>query len=91
MMHRSFPYTQQTFGRGGGMSVFFRGYAAGNTVEIIGTNFIGNNAVWGGGLFVEFNHYASINTVSVKENQSSLTMSAVMMKTLIILEEVGYR
>lgn len=58
--------TKQTFGHGGGMSVFFRGNSTNNNIDIINTKFISNTAVWGGGLFIEFNHYASGNKVNIK-------------------------
>ena len=61
-------YNEPTFGRGGGMSVFFRGNSTNNTIDIISTKFISNIAVWGGGLFIEFSHYANNNTISIKEN-----------------------
>ena len=64
---RSSTCTKQTFGHGGGMSVFFRGNSTNNTIDIINTEFVNNTAVWGGGLFIEFNHYASGNTVTIKE------------------------
>ena len=65
---RSSTCTKQTFGHGGGMSVFFRGNSTNNTIDIINTEFVNNTAVWGGGLFIEFNHYASGNTVTIKEH-----------------------
>ena len=64
----SFLYSQPTFGRGGGMSVFFRGNSTNNTVDINNTRFIHNTAVWGGGLYIEFSHYANRNTISIKNN-----------------------
>jgi len=64
----SFSYTEQTFGHGGGMSVFFRCYSTNNTINVINTKFIGNTAVWGGGLFIKFDHHASGNKIFVKEN-----------------------
>ena len=57
---------EQTFGHGGGMSVFFRGYSTSNTINITNTDFVNNTAVWGGGLFIEFHHYASGNKVNIK-------------------------
>ena len=66
---RSFPYAKQTFGHGGGMSIFLRGYATRNTIDINDTKFIGNIAVYGGGLFVEFNHFANNNTVTISKSR----------------------
>ena len=64
--YRSSTCTKQTFGHGGGMSVFFRGNSTNNNIDIINTEFVGNTAVWGGGLFIEFNHYANGNTVNIR-------------------------
>ena len=66
--YRSSTCTKQTFGHGGGMSVFFRGNSTNNNIDIINTEFVSNTAVWGGGLFIEFNHYANGNTVNIKGN-----------------------
>ena len=65
--NKSLSCAKQTFGRGGGMSVFFRGNSTNNNIDIINTEFVNNTAVWGGGLFIEFNHYASGNTITIKE------------------------
>ena len=66
-----FPCAEQTFGHGGGMSVFFRGNSTNNIIDIINTDFVNNTAVWGGGLFVEFNHYTNGNTLNVERSQFS--------------------
>ena len=66
-----FPCAEQTFGHGGGMSVFFRGNSTNNIINIINTDFVNNTAVWGGGLFVEFNHYTNNNTLTVEYSQFS--------------------
>ena len=66
-----FPCGEQTFGHGGGMSVFFRGNSSSNTFNIINTDFVNNTAVWGGGLFIEFHHYASGNIFIVESSQFS--------------------
>jgi len=60
-----FSCAKETFGRGGGMSIFFRGYSTNNTITITNTVFTSNVAEWGGGLLIEFNHYSSKNTVLV--------------------------
>ena len=67
----AFPYAEQTFGHGGGMSVFLRGYAAHNTISIIDSKFIDNVAVYGGGLFVGINHFASSNKIFINNSQFS--------------------
>ena len=53
------------FGRGGGMSVFFKGYAHNNTVIVNGSVFISNIALWGGGIFVEYQDFATLNQFAV--------------------------
>ena len=42
------------FGRGGGLSIFFRGSAFNNTISVSNSTFIDNYALWGAGLFVEY-------------------------------------
>ena len=49
-------------GRGGGLSVFFKGVAINKSVNITGCNFVQNSAVWGGGLLLEMDD----NTISNK-------------------------
>ena len=56
------------FGRGGGLSIFFKGNASSNQVNILGCLFESNHALWGGGLFVEFHDTAGDNLVSVGDN-----------------------
>ena len=58
----------ETFGRGGGMSIFIRGYATNNTITITNTVFTSNIAEWGAGLLVNFDHYSNSNKVLVKGN-----------------------
>ena len=67
-----FPCAKETFGRGGGMSIFIRGYATNNTITITNTVFTSNVAEWGAGLLIEFNHYSNENTVVVN-GQSQFT------------------
>ena len=62
---------RETFGHGGGMSVFFRGNSTNNIINIINTDFVNNTAVWGGGLFVEFNHYTNNNILTVERSKFS--------------------
>ena len=65
-----FPCAKETFGRGGGMSIFIRGYATNNTITITNTVFTFNVAEWGAGLLIEFNHYSNKNTVVVNGGSS---------------------
>ena len=54
------------FGRGGGLSMFFKGNATNNSVNIIeNCEFSNNTALWGGGLFVETLDWSNNNSVSV--------------------------
>ena len=61
------PHRQnhEAFGRGGGLSVFFKANATGNKVIVNESVFTNNSALWGGGLFVEFHDTATGNSVSV--------------------------
>lgn len=56
------------FGRGGGLSVFFKGNASNNHVFIDNCNFRENHAVWGGGMFLEFQDTSNHNTISVSSS-----------------------
>ena len=42
------------FGRGGGLSVFFKGNAFNNSISVRNCTFTANQAMWGAGLFVEY-------------------------------------
>ena len=53
----------QAFGRGGGLSIFFKGNATGNNININSSRFMYNNAVWGGGVFIEFQDNTRNNSV----------------------------
>ena len=46
-----------SFGRGGGLSIVFKGNAYNNTVVIDKCTLYGNTAAWGGGLLVEFEDF----------------------------------
>lgn len=61
------PYRQNhmAFGRGGGLSIFFKANASNNTIEIIDCKFTSNRAEWGAGLFVEFHDSSLGNTVLI--------------------------
>ena len=69
------------FGRGGGLSIFFKGNASNNTFTISNCDFIHNKAVWGGGLVVNFYDSTIENTVVIHnstflENWCSFTSGA---------------
>ena len=56
------------FGRGGGLSVFFKGSASNNTIVIDCSNFTNNSALWGGGLYVGHQDYSYNNTLIVNNS-----------------------
>ena len=58
-----------SFGRGGGISFFSRGYAKNNNLTIIGCHFEGNRALWGGGVFAEFDNGTGSNNIIVENSQ----------------------
>ena len=53
----------QAFGRGGGLSIFFKGNATGNSITIANCAFMFNSALWGGGLFIEFQDNTCNNSI----------------------------
>ena len=54
-----------TFGRGGGLSVFFKGNSSENSVTVQECFFRHNHALWGGALFVEFQDWAHFNNYTI--------------------------
>ena len=56
------------FGRGGGLSVFFKGRCSNNTIVIDCSNFTNNTALWGGGLYVGHQDYSYNNTLIVNNS-----------------------
>ena len=58
--------SHQQFGRGGAVSVFFKGSPEDNTINIIDCHIENNQAVWGGGLLVDVLDNATNNRVVVK-------------------------
>lgn len=57
--------THESFGRGGGLSVYLKGNARNNTIVIENCNFVHNRAVWGGGLLIEMDDNTINNTVVI--------------------------
>ena len=55
----------EALGRGGGLSLYFKGTATNNTITIVNCSFRHNHAVWGGGLIVEFQDNSTANFVNV--------------------------
>ncbi|PFX15575.1 hypothetical protein AWC38_SpisGene20199 [Stylophora pistillata] len=54
------------FGRGGGLSIFVKGVAQNNLIQITHCYFEDNHALWGGGIFIEFQDEVQNNTLEVK-------------------------
>ena len=54
------------FGRGGAVSVFFKGSSENNKINIIDCHLANNQALWGGGLLVDVQDSARNNRVFVK-------------------------
>ena len=59
-------------GRGGGISIYFKGIARNKSVNINNCNFTNNGAVWGGGLLIEMDD----NTITNKVKISNCTFMA---------------
>ena len=61
------PYLSyhEALGRGGGLSLYFKGNATNNTVTIVNCTFRHNHAVWGGGLIVNFEDNSVGNLVNI--------------------------
>ena len=55
--------SHQSFGRGGGMAIYFSGNSSNNSVSLSNCHFTGNTAVFGGGLLSEFNDEAQNNNL----------------------------
>ena len=62
------PYecNHDIFGKGGGLALFFKGSASGNTIRLSNCTFQNNSADWGGGIYVEFQDAASGNLVEIQ-------------------------
>ena len=60
-------HVHQQFGRGGAISIHFKGNATNNTIVIIDCLMQNNGAVWGGGILVDLLDFAQNNHVVVKD------------------------
>jgi len=60
-------HVHQQFGRGGAISIHFKGNATNNTIVIIDCLMLNNGAVWGGGILVDLLDFARDNHVFVKD------------------------
>ena len=67
------PYKSNyySFGRGGGLSIIFKGNASNNNITIDNCTFFGNRASWGGGLLVEFEDFSKKNKIIINNTNFS--------------------
>ena len=63
---QTFGTHNQQFGRGGGLSVFFKGHSLNNTIRITDCTFDDNKAVWGGGFHSDIVDYSTGNLLTLK-------------------------
>ena len=71
----------EAFGRGGGLSIFFKGNATWNKITVSQCWFERNQAQWGGGFFAEFHDSTSQNAVVIQgstflNNTCSFTLTS---------------
>ena len=57
----------QQFGRGGGLSIHFKGNASNNSIIITNCTITDNMAVWGGGILMDFLDSAQNNHIVIKD------------------------
>ena len=60
--------THLAFGRGAGLSVFFKGYSMNNRVLLNNCHVMNNRALWGAGLFVEHQDASYNNTFNMESS-----------------------
>ena len=63
---QTFGLANQQFGRGGGLSVFFKGHSLQNVITISDCIFDHNYAVWGGGFHSDIVDYSTGNVLTVE-------------------------
>ncbi|XP_065912578.1 uncharacterized protein [Dysidea avara] len=68
-----------SFGRGGGLSIVFKGNTHNNSVIIDDCDFHDNSASWGGGVLVEFEDTSKFNKVIIKN--TNFTNNSVIIDT----------
>lgn len=68
-----------SFGRGGGLSIVFKGNAHNNNITIDNCNFNHNSASWGGGMLVEFEDASKFNEVVIRN--TNFTNNSVIIDT----------
>ena len=63
----TFGTGNQQFGRGGGLSVFFKGHSIQNVIKICNCVFDRNYAVWGGGYHSDIVDYSTGNVLTLED------------------------
>ena len=63
---QTFGASNQQFGRGGGLSIFFKGHSVNNTIKITDCVFDNNKAVWGGGFHSDIVDYSTGNVLTLE-------------------------
>ena len=58
--------THLALGRGGGLSIFFKGDSMNNTIQVQNSIFLNNAALWGAGVFVEHQDNSTKNNFSME-------------------------
>lgn len=58
----------ESFGRGGGLALFFGGNASHNTFLVSDCTFDSNSGIWGGAIIMEFEDHVAGNEVRVKDS-----------------------
>jgi len=58
--------SHQQFGRGGAISVHFKGYSTNNTIVIVDCDIVSNGGLWGAGLLVDVLDFAVNNSVVIR-------------------------
>ena len=66
-----------SFGRGGGLSIVFKGNASNNTVTIDNCKYFENRASWGGGLLVEFEDFSKNNKMIINNTNFSVNSAII--------------
>ena len=67
------------FGRGGGVSVYFKGNSSNNTMLLSNCTILNNTALWGAGLFIEYQDSTHYNQITIKD--SSISFNQVLDST----------
>ena len=64
------PYREnhESFGRGGGLLIYFKGEATNHSITLSNCHFHHNHALWGGGMLVEFDDNSIANNVTIESS-----------------------